>query len=421
MADINHVTVPNGGQAAVAWGARGAPGVSNILFYNTDINNTVWIGQQSTITAAGPGTIPVLPNGTFSASADSVWYAIGSAAGIAPLVVVPNGQAYFLGITAGLGNLVIPAIKSPNYVHNVSGWAIFKDGSAEFNDVEIRGGELIAGLLLAYDGTPEHGNLILSFSGSNTIDPFGNQVDQGLWAYNLAGGGGAALLPGAQPTLFLQPPNTAHAGTAAQVFGFAIGAGTPAEQQGAEFFSGNEVTNTNSSAVLVYSAANDGTIQAQGLLLAAGTTVVQWLAAGFNVLTPLQATAGTAATPTLITTDTWHSLGTIAGSGLTQMQARYRLTPDGECEIDMTFIAAAGGSIAGTYTFTNTLPSQYQFIGNYLRIYPLAFNSTIITATQDSIVAVDGNTAGVPGRVRITIPAEAANVLFSATFRIPLN
>jgi hypothetical protein len=43
-------------------------------------------------------------------------------------------------IIGGGGALVYPSIHSPDYVPNVSGWAINKDGSAEFNDVIILGG-----------------------------------------------------------------------------------------------------------------------------------------------------------------------------------------------------------------------------------------------------------------------------------------
>lgn len=50
---------------------------------------------------------------------------------------------------AGWGNPVvggtalrIPAIHSPNYVPGQTGWSINADGSAEFNDVVIRGGVL---------------------------------------------------------------------------------------------------------------------------------------------------------------------------------------------------------------------------------------------------------------------------------------
>lgn len=41
--------------------------------------------------------------------------------------------------------LVRSAINSPNYVPGVSGWAIFKDGSAEFNNVTVRGAVDIKG------------------------------------------------------------------------------------------------------------------------------------------------------------------------------------------------------------------------------------------------------------------------------------
>jgi len=41
--------------------------------------------------------------------------------------------------------LIREAIKSPNYVPGVSGWSINKDGSAEFNDVTIRGSLIVDG------------------------------------------------------------------------------------------------------------------------------------------------------------------------------------------------------------------------------------------------------------------------------------
>lgn len=48
-------------------------------------------------------------------------------------------MAFSNPITGGQGALVRPAIKSPNYVPGVTGWTINRDGSAEFNDVVIRG------------------------------------------------------------------------------------------------------------------------------------------------------------------------------------------------------------------------------------------------------------------------------------------
>lgn len=48
-------------------------------------------------------------------------------------------------VTNAIGTLVRTVLKSVNYVTNVSGWAIFKDGSAEFNNATIRGTLTIGG------------------------------------------------------------------------------------------------------------------------------------------------------------------------------------------------------------------------------------------------------------------------------------
>lgn len=48
-------------------------------------------------------------------------------------------MAFTNSIVGGQGTLVRPAIKSPNFLTGVSGWSINKDGSAEFNNVVIRG------------------------------------------------------------------------------------------------------------------------------------------------------------------------------------------------------------------------------------------------------------------------------------------
>lgn len=48
-------------------------------------------------------------------------------------------------ITGGQGALVRPAIKSPNYVAATIGWTINKDGTAEFNNVTVRGSVFVVG------------------------------------------------------------------------------------------------------------------------------------------------------------------------------------------------------------------------------------------------------------------------------------
>lgn len=42
-------------------------------------------------------------------------------------------------ILGGQNKLIRPWIQSPNYSPGISGWAIFKDGSAEFNNMTVRG------------------------------------------------------------------------------------------------------------------------------------------------------------------------------------------------------------------------------------------------------------------------------------------
>lgn len=45
----------------------------------------------------------------------------------------------FTNDAVGGTTLVRPAIESPNFVTNVSGWQIAQDGSAQFNNITIRG------------------------------------------------------------------------------------------------------------------------------------------------------------------------------------------------------------------------------------------------------------------------------------------
>src|SRR5262245_32722686 len=116
--------LPGSGQVANAW--NGVPGSGDsILFANTDIDDTWYLGFRNTITIGGSNTIPVPPNGTVTLTSNRTVYAI-AVKGANPLVVIPGGGAYFQGLTQGQGQLVLPAIKSPNFITGVSGWTINK-------------------------------------------------------------------------------------------------------------------------------------------------------------------------------------------------------------------------------------------------------------------------------------------------------
>jgi hypothetical protein len=76
------------------------------------------------------------------------------------------------------------AIRSPNYVAGSSGWTINIDGSAEFNNVTIRGGQVVGGTALYYNGTPALGTLIASISATAGTDSFGNHYGVGIISYD---------------------------------------------------------------------------------------------------------------------------------------------------------------------------------------------------------------------------------------------
>jgi hypothetical protein len=78
------------------------------------------------------------------------------------------------------GVLVYPSIHSPNFIHSVSGWTINEDGSAEFQNLTIRGVfdgndfEINNAGFFLYSGTPALGNLILAIANAAGSDRFGN-------------------------------------------------------------------------------------------------------------------------------------------------------------------------------------------------------------------------------------------------------
>lgn len=86
-------------------------------------------------------------------------------------------------IIGGGGALVYPSIHSPNFVHGSAGWTINKDGSAEFNNLTIRNGQIISGSALYYSGIPAAGNLVASIAAAAGTDLFGNAYLAGESSY----------------------------------------------------------------------------------------------------------------------------------------------------------------------------------------------------------------------------------------------
>src|SRR5437867_4179898 len=97
---------------------------------------------------------------------------------IEPSIVDTSG---FSSAITGGDTLIIPAIQSQNNVASVSGWKISADGTAEFNDVTVRGTIYVIdpdGLFI-YDGDPSTGNLILSLTATDGVNN-GNAYHAGL-------------------------------------------------------------------------------------------------------------------------------------------------------------------------------------------------------------------------------------------------
>lgn len=96
-------------------------------------------------------------------------------------------------------------IRSPNYVAGVSGWTINQDGSAEFNNLTIRGTfmgtdyEINASGAFFYSGAPAAGNLIASTTTAGGTDSFGNNYLANVSSY---GAGFAASLNGGFVNLY---------------------------------------------------------------------------------------------------------------------------------------------------------------------------------------------------------------------------
>lgn len=73
------------------------------------------------------------------------------------------------------------AMQSPNFARGSAGWNIGQDGSAEFNNVVIRDGQVISGTELFYDGA---GNLIASVSAVSGTDSLGHNFVSGMAVYD---------------------------------------------------------------------------------------------------------------------------------------------------------------------------------------------------------------------------------------------
>jgi hypothetical protein len=136
-------------------------------------------------------------------------------------------------ILAGAGTLIRTMIQSPNYVPGVSGWTINKDGSAEFNNLTVRG--TFAGTdfvinsagIFFYSGVPALGNLILALTNTAGTDSFGNVYIQGITIGNASGIQVLLKIVSGVQAAMQFPTNNANENVASNITANAIGGVTP--------------------------------------------------------------------------------------------------------------------------------------------------------------------------------------------------
>lgn len=360
MPNILQVAVPNG-VAGLVWNGRPAPGISTLLLVNQDLNNTIYIGNDPTITATVGARIPIAPNGSLSVDPASSWYVVGAAVGILPLVMVPNGQAYFLGITQGLGNLAIPSVQSPNFITGVQGWQIAKDGSAEFNNLTIRGTFMGTDYIINstglffYSPSEALGNLVLSISPAGGTGPFGETVQAGNVTYF----GGAYLQQHVNNT-FGAPADEFVTGVASEaghaaLYAIAGNIGLPTElidlwlvgpasssdlAQAAISFNSNTANNTNIAAGILNIITNSVVKQ----IFYWDTNGVHFISGGGTVWAPvLSQTDPTLASATTTAFQNLTKIWAIAAGDIAQLNTGYRLTVGGTIAMGTTAQALTFG------------------------------------------------------------------------------
>lgn len=199
-------------------------------------------------------------------------------------------------IAGGGGNLVIPALQSPNYQPGVSGWQISKSGNAEFNDTTVRGtiaGSVFEGTdfeistsgLFFYSGTPAAGNLVMALANTAGTDAYGNPYKAGVTA--IAGSAVTQLTnqPISNqtiPVINLATGIPSEQGISAQ-YADVVNPGAANTYIDYWIQGPSSTFDNRSAAIVLQSSAANGAGIAIGYLLYDGAVIAAWNAGGFTV------------------------------------------------------------------------------------------------------------------------------------------
>jgi len=215
----------------------------------------------------------------------------------------------FQNSVVGGVTLVRPAIQSPDFQSGVSGWKVDIDGSAEFNDVTIRGGTVVSGTALYYNGAPGPGKLVLSISAQAGTDEYGNTYPAGYaWhsgankIYTQDTSGNVTLGSSTANSVRLQPVDGTHIMQAFDSSGnlaYNLNANTGALsllQNGLTSFvmiPTSAVTNFTSGGIAFGSITSAGSEPTTTQIANAGRVGLNNAGVGLNVVSPAPAVAGT--------------------------------------------------------------------------------------------------------------------------------
>lgn len=322
-------------------------------------------------------------------------------------------------VTPG-GVLVYPSVKSPNYVTGTSGWSINVDGSAEFNNLDIRGTfngtDYVINPLGAffYSSTPATGNLIMSITQASGTDSFGNAYPAGFTVGSSAHTQVEMLSAGGIGGIKFLFNN---AGFTSGVLDGAVGVNF------AQVFIGgpNNTTAGHTDFVAMEFNSSDGTGSANWGLVYVDANAVSHLTAygdwtGFNIpagiIAAVDPATGTSAT-NAASPETWHTMpafNTNFSHGVPVPS--YKLYPDNTVGLTGQ-VSVVAGITAGTVV---TLPSSAYF-PRTAKTFPLPLSAGTPAASGNARLGV-----GVSGNLNLAGgPTVAAYTFNLDGIRYPLD
>lgn len=294
------------------------------------------------------------------------------------------------------------AEQSPNYVAGSAGWYIGADGSAEFNDLTVRGTfdgndwELNSQGFFMYSGSPASGDLVISIAQSAGTDSYGNAYPAGVKIAGTGTSAGAyAELDTTYGRLLVQ---NVLSGYQAICDGGSLTMSTPSSTANPATISVQD-----SPQALILQSPSDGTDPSAEMKLYAATASV-----GAYVQSP----AIVGLNPSTGSAETWHTLGIANWTGT----VRYRMGNGNRVWIETVGSLATNG-VTANGTQIATMPAGWQPTVNTAQI-PLiisAVGSGSAAYADTPLMEID--TSGNARIYNISVQV-ATNVRFAGSYAI---